>query len=42
MIILRVVGGVVKTLMILGLVEFIAPGLSYEGTKALINLAFRE
>lgn len=41
MIIVRVVIGGLKVLMVLGLVEFVAPGLSYEVSKELTNSLFK-
>jgi hypothetical protein len=40
MIIVRVVIGTVKVLMVLGVVEYIAPGLSHEVTRKLVDSMF--
>jgi hypothetical protein len=40
MIWVRLVIGTLKGLMVLGIVEYIAPGLSYEGTKSIIAYLF--
>jgi hypothetical protein len=40
MIVVRVVMGTLKTLMVLGIFEYMAPGFSYEGTKALVGYLF--
>jgi len=37
MIVIRIVAGTLKTLMVLGIIDFIAPGLSYEVTKQVVK-----
>lgn len=40
MIVIRIIMGTLKTLMVLGIFEYMAPGFSYEGTKALVSYLF--
>lgn len=41
MIILKIVIGAIKTLIICGFVEYVAPGVSYDATKYVVELMLK-
>lgn len=38
MIVLRIVIGISKALIVLGLIEYVAPGLSYQASKYIVGM----